>query len=63
MNLSLSLKLKVSQGDPITPLVNGEAVHSYLGNSSALLVQNSPGVSLSCLLHKAKDVSYLYPIR
>ncbi|KAI1791668.1 TAP-like protein-domain-containing protein [Ganoderma leucocontextum] len=29
--------------DPITPLVNGERVHSYFPNDSALLVQDSPG--------------------
>ncbi|TBU37821.1 TAP-like protein-domain-containing protein [Dichomitus squalens] len=29
--------------DPVTPLVNGQAVHSYLADSSGLLIQNSPG--------------------
>nr|VWO95568.1 N/A [Ganoderma boninense] len=29
--------------DPITPLVNGERVHSYFPNTSALLVQDGPG--------------------
>lgn len=35
-----------NQNDPVTPLANGELVHSYFPNSSALLVQNGSGVSL-----------------
>ncbi|TBU51516.1 TAP-like protein-domain-containing protein [Dichomitus squalens] len=35
--------------DPATPLVNGEAVHGYLPNSSALLVQNGPGHTSNAL--------------
>ncbi|KAM5538029.1 hypothetical protein V8D89_008226 [Ganoderma adspersum] len=36
--------------DPITPLVNGERVHSYFPNSSALLVQDGPGHTSAMLL-------------
>lgn len=32
------------QADPVTPLVSGELVHKLLGNSSSLIVQDSPGV-------------------
>ncbi|PIL24469.1 hypothetical protein GSI_14223 [Ganoderma sinense ZZ0214-1] len=35
--------------DPITPLVNGERVHSYFPNSSALLVLDGPGHTSAAL--------------
>lgn len=39
------------QNDPATPLSSGQMVHKALGNSSALLVQDSPGVSSIRIKH------------
>ena len=48
--------LIVLQADPVTPLSSGKLVSQLLGNSSRLMIQNSPGVS-NITLH-ATTISY-----